>query len=172
MEEWKTSPFEKYEVSTHGNIRNKKTQRMLKQQINGGYCHVHLMKDGKAYYRQVHRIVAETFIENPLNKETVNHKDGNKTNNHVENLEWCTHKENIHHAIFVLGIDTRSGLEKTHEKHKRKVRRSDGKIYNSIDEAKADINRPHAHIVEVCQGKLRKTAGYGWEYLEQRGRSR
>lgn len=74
-------------------------------------------------------------------------------------------KENVYHSINVLGVNPANGLEKTHEKHKRKVVRSDGKIYNSIDEAKADIKKPNAHIVEVCQGKLNKTVGYGWSYL-------
>lgn len=64
-----------------------------------GYLCVHLYKDNKESSLYVHRIVAEAFIDNPLKKEEVNHKDFNKENNSVENLEWCSTKENIDHAI-------------------------------------------------------------------------
>lgn len=163
---WKITEYKNYEVSNRGRVRNKNTKRILKPFLNhDGYLQVRVTDNGKVYTRRVHRLVAIAFIENPLNKETVNHKDGNKVNNDVNNLEWNTIKENVYHSINVLGVNPANGLEKTHEKHKRKVVRSDGKIYNSIDEAKADIKKPNAHIVEVCQGKLNKTAGYGWSYL-------
>lgn len=163
---WKPTHYKNYEVSNKGRVRNKATKVILKPYKNKqGYLQVGLMENGKHYARRVHRLVAIAFISNPLNKETVNHKDGNKENNNVSNLEWNTIKENIDHSIKVLGVNPANGLEKTHEKHKRKVLRSDGKIYNSIEEAKEDIKNPNAHIVEVCQGKLKKTAGYGWSYL-------
>ena len=63
-----------------------------------GYLQVELKKDGKRKIKFIHRLVAEAFIENPQNKEQVNHKDGNKLNNYASNLEWVTCKENIHHA--------------------------------------------------------------------------
>lgn len=64
-----------------------------------GYKVIHLCKNGKPKMYRHHRLVALTFIDNPENKEFVNHKDGDKTNNHPSNLEWCTAKENSIHAI-------------------------------------------------------------------------
>lgn len=76
---------------------------LLKQCIlkNAGYKYVDLRFEGRRVKSTVHRLVAQAFIPNPENKRTVNHKDGNKLNNHVDNLEWNTYKENIHHAISI-----------------------------------------------------------------------
>lgn len=86
------------------NRRKNGIERFLKNYKLGDYFCVYLYpKDGCREARMVHRLVAETFIPNEENKPFVNHIDGNKENNHVENLEWCTQKENVNHAIHVLG---------------------------------------------------------------------
>lgn len=83
---------------------NKKIDRAIKKQSisKNGYARVNLSKNGVNTKYLVHRLVAKTFIDNPFNKPQVNHKDGNKLNNSIENLEWVTQSENIIHAIKKL----------------------------------------------------------------------
>lgn len=84
-------------VRSNGRVDNR-SGRVLKQKINRyGYGEVTLSSDGKRKTYLVHRLVAAAFIPNPENKQTINHKDGNKLNNHVNNLEWATQKENQQH---------------------------------------------------------------------------
>jgi hypothetical protein len=119
MEKWiDAKGFEGYyEVSNLGRVRRKKGETIYKDgrvahfsetvlapsPNRKGYLRVYLSKKSKQYTKTVHRIVAESFIENPLGKKTVNHIDGNKTNNNVENLEWATNEENMRHA-FKMGV--------------------------------------------------------------------
>lgn len=96
MEEWKTIEGLNYEISNHGRVRNKTTKRIRTLEIHDRkYYRVKL---NKRNYK-VHRLVGLYFISNPDNKPEINHKDGNKLNNHVDNLEWCTPKENVKHAL-------------------------------------------------------------------------
>jgi len=102
MEQWKTIECSiGYEVSNYGRVRRKakKDGSCLKPTPNKlGYPLVKLKIDGKYKNQSIHRLVALAFIDNPENKKDVNHIDGDKTNNHVKNLEWMTRKENIDHA--------------------------------------------------------------------------
>lgn len=96
-----------YEVSNKGRVksllRGFPVLRKTPKHVNLGYPYLGLCDNGVHKTCYVHRLVAEAFIPNPLNKEEVNHKDGDKANNDVSNLEWVTHQENIQHAINVLG---------------------------------------------------------------------
>lgn len=93
-----------YEVSSHGNVRNKRTGYIMKKRHTfDGYVKVTLTVNYKAKDYRVHRLVAENFIPNTNNKETVNHIDGNKDNNHVNNLEWSNRHEQLAHA-YNLGL--------------------------------------------------------------------
>jgi hypothetical protein len=89
--------FDNYEVSSYGKVRNIKTQRILKCATKGGYILVGLCQNSKSKTIAIHRLVAEAFIENSENKPQVNHKDKNRSNNNVENLEWNTALENNLH---------------------------------------------------------------------------
>lgn len=95
IEEWKSiKDIPNYDVSNLGRIRNNKTERILKPKKIKGYEYVCLRNNNKNLCKQVHRIVAKTFIPNPDNKPLVNHKDYNRSNNCVDNLEWVSNSEN------------------------------------------------------------------------------
>lgn len=101
-EEWRDIPdFEgKYQVSNHGRIRNRNTGHVRSTQLKHGYVRVNLTdSNGKDRNVSVHRAVAAAFIPNPENKPEVNHKNGVKDDNRLENLEWVTPEENFKHAV-------------------------------------------------------------------------
>ena len=106
MEEWKDiKGYEGlYQISNTGLVKRIpsikcKTERILRQGTQkAGYNYVNLSKDNKIHTKRVHRLVAEAFISNPNNLPEVNHKDEDKSNNNVENLEWCTREYNLNYG--------------------------------------------------------------------------
>ena len=89
-----------YMVNTCGDVYSIKRELVMKQQLNDqGYCKVTLYKNQKKYVRYVHRLVALAFIDNPNDKNEVNHINGNKQHNDAGNLEWCTGLENVRHGM-------------------------------------------------------------------------
>lgn len=104
MEEWRdVVGYESYfRVSNHGKIFSKRTNKILKTHVHkSGYVIFSTRFDGKnskATCFKVHRLIATAFLDNPYKKPVVNHIDGNKQNNHVDNLEWVTYSENLIHA--------------------------------------------------------------------------
>ena len=90
-----------YKVDENGNVFSVRNNKLLKRMMfPSGYEYVHLCNGkGKTKLFRVHRLVAETFIPNPNNLPEVNHKDGDKLNNNVKNLEWCTNLENMRHSV-------------------------------------------------------------------------
>ena len=100
VEQWKPVPGYEglYEVSDQGRVKGPKG--LVKPKIGkNGYARTELWKKGERWRPSIHRLVAQTFIENSANKPQVNHLDGNKLNNAVSNLQWCTAQENMLHAV-------------------------------------------------------------------------
>lgn len=169
---WKPiSGFEgRYEVSNHGRVRNSQKMRLLKPKPSGaGYRAVAL---GYGNDRSVHRLVAIAFIPNPEGKPQVNHRDGDKTNNHVSNLEWSTRSENLKHAYDMGLLDGTacknpvSGYE--HPSSRPVVMSSDdGRIrihYPSITQASKQTGVDYSTIHGALHGKFKQAGGWRWAF--------
>lgn len=100
MEKWKKiEGYERYKVSTYGRIMNTEGKILSQFLSDKGYPRVQLYKNNNCKCPYVHRLVANAFIKNTLVKPQINHLDGVKTNNKVDNLQWCTNRENVEHAM-------------------------------------------------------------------------
>lgn len=154
----------RYEVSTFGNVRNKKTLRAVKQFDNGkGYLTVAFwIKDDKVKKKKkfyVHRLVASAFIENPLNKPQVNHIDGNKSNNLVTNLEWVTISENKIHNYRKLGyVISAKNREITSERMKEYHKQNKEKIIEHLNNIRHLIPIKSQKVECIETGKIFNSA--------------
>ena len=124
MEQWVETKFKNYFVSNIGRVKSTKKNKViiLKQQTDKqGYKYVDLfISNTRRFHAMVHRLVAKAFIPNPENKSQVNHKDGNKQNNSVENLEWVTAKENVVHS-YTYGLANIGTKRHNHKLTKEQV---------------------------------------------------
>lgn len=160
-----------YQVSNHGQVRalerflNTRTypEKILSQRLDRyGYPRTTLWKQGKQTTYTIHKLVAEAFIPNSKGKPTINHKDGNKANNYVSNLERATWSENNQHAL-----DTKLRVNKNNAQSipVRQYSLDDEFIasYPSMAEAKRQTGIDHSNIGRAC--RINGTAGsYKWEY--------
>lgn len=158
-----------YQVSTDGRVqriyKNGKTKE-LKNRV-GVYYSVSLCKKGIKKSYNVHRLVAETFLDQPDGKNEVNHIDGNKYNNNLSNLEWVSQKENLIHAMEILNHFPWG-------KAPRKVKCLDketGELireFNSLSDASKSVGLASARnsITLACQGYQKTAYGYKWEYAD------
>ena len=155
----------RYQISNNGNVRSlnynntNKTHLLAKTLTADGYYRIGLNKDKKQKRFFVHKLVAETFISNPNNFSIINHIDGNKLNNNVNNLEYCTQSHNIKEAYRLKLMKPR----------KLKVNQYDLsgnfiKMWNSIKDVEVFYN--NRHISDCCKGKRKTACGYIWRYAE------
>lgn len=155
-----------YKISNYGNVKSLKNSIILKPAKNHrGYLHVALYKNNKTKAHRIHRLVAQAFISNPENKPQVNHKDGNKLNNCVDNLEWVTNGENQKHA-FKLGLQTNKG---SNNPRSRKINQYNLngdliKTWNSIYDITKALGIKRSSIWRCCVGKYSKSHNYVWRY--------
>jgi len=153
-EEWKKvnrAGFN-YWVSNLGRVKNKHG-RILKPEIRNGYYSVDLMSNKKRYKCRIHRLVAETFISNPENLPMVNHKDENRLNNRVENLEWCDNTYNSQYpndlSVYCFDLD---------------------EYFKSSTEAAVHTGICRASIVKACRGQLNSAGSKLWCYSKDKNK--
>lgn len=157
-------------------ITKKIQEHILVQSIGREYYKVSLSKNGKSVNRTIHRLVTIAFVPNPENKPQVNHKDGNKLNNDVSNLEWNTPSENCLHSYRVCGqvsaMKGRFGKDHPcfgkgvpfHPIRKVKCDTLDME-FPSISQAARILGLSHGNITTICQGKRAQTHGLSFRYL-------
>lgn len=173
--------FPNYTITNSGDIfnlnyNNTKTKRKLKPLNNGsGYMYVCLCRNGKKYNKYIHILVAEHFIPNPNNLPQVNHKDGDKTNCHDWNLEWCTNGENLSHAHRISLRDDREHLIKISQISSNATSKPVLQLYNNgsikaefknAGEASIATGANRRKIYECCNGKQKTCGGWKWKYKE------
>jgi len=171
---------EYYSITKDGRVYSKRSEKFLKLNYKkNGYVYIELNVGNKASNHRVHRLVALTFIDNPENKEYVNHKDGNKSNNHVSNLEWCTASENNLHMYSELKVNNHfktnhpfKGLKGKNNPLSRKVIQLSKNLEQiKIWDCIADIERAGvaraSDVSRVCKNKRKTTAGYIWKYYSE-----
>jgi NUMOD4 motif/HNH endonuclease len=152
---WKSIDGLNYEVSNCGRVRNKETKRIRKLEVHDRkYLRVKLNK--KAY--KVHRLVGLLFIPNPDDKPELNHKDGNKLNNSVDNLEWVTPKENTKHALktgLIKRLDSQTVINIYHDFWVEHMKMYDVmKKYNISKAAASSIKYKNAYQDVLSRVKL------------------
>lgn len=165
MTQWKNiQEAMNYEVSIDGQVRNKNTKKILKGRLcKNGYLQVSIKIDSENRFinRYIHRLVATEWLDNKNNLPEVNHKNGNKLDNNLNNLEWVTASQNQKHRHLI-------GINKTSN---RKVGKFDLNnnlinVYNSIVAAAAAEGCSRVSIDNVLQGKRKTLRKFVWKYLD------
>ena len=188
----------KYIVSNYGEVislprlkqNNSKKQYVEPKELSkhisstNGYVYVLLCGKGKCKNVRLHKLVAEAFIPNPEHKEQVNHIDGNKRNNCVNNLEWCTQDENMAHS-YKIGLRDKSkmaenmrqlgrnskGKQGHHIRNILQIDKETNKVlreWRCILDASKELNISNTSIQNACTKRSKTAGGYKWKYKEDK----
>lgn len=176
---WKDIPGYEglYKINNLGEIWSIRKNIIMKGGLTGfGYKNIILTKNKHKYQVYVHKLVAETFIPNPDNKPQVNHIDGNKLNNELDNLEWVTYSENNKHA-YATGL--RKSSKGINNDYSRKLMTPINqydlngnfiKKWNSQREITNELKIPQQNISLCVRGKRNKAHNYIWKYANNSGK--
>lgn len=152
-----------YQVSNLGRVRSLKfeKERILKPGINGrGYFYVNLWKNGEYKQYRVHRLVAQAFLTNSNNLPEVNHRDEDKTNNKVENLEWCDRKYNHNYGTINQRIAEKCSKQVLQYKKSGEF----VKEWKSTMDVQRNLGYAQSSISACCLGKYKSAYGFIWAY--------
>lgn len=166
-----------YQVSSLGRFKGverldsrgyKQKERIMKGYDNGhGYIHVYGSKNGIVKTLKLHRIIAEAFIPNPNNLPCVNHKDENRANNHVDNLEWCTYSYNNTYGDRIDRIKESKGWKKQLSDSKTPIyviENGNKKWYKSQAQAAEELGLDKSNLNACLKGRIKSHRGYTFEY--------
>ena len=149
-----------YAITSCGKVWSYKTKRFLKTiKTKKGYEKVYLYKNNRVKHPTIHKLVAMAYIPNPYNLPQINHKDENKQNNSVNNLEWCTNNYNSNYG--------------TRNKRMAKAKRKKvlcielNRIFDSEKQAEKELGIGVSRISECCSGKNKTAGGYHWSYADK-----
>jgi hypothetical protein len=157
--------FPNYSIDVNGVITNIKTGKEIKSWVGGtGYLQVNLYHKGSRSTFKLHRLVADTFIPNPIGLPVINHRDGNKLNNTIDNLEWTTQQDNVRHGVMSDNIRGVGRGAKIVEQYTL-----DGEMVNEFISCKIA-----AEFIKGIEGSLRNAASgrqktyksFVWKYKE------
>ena len=155
-----------YEVSDWGRVKNRFGRMIAQETSKNDYLRVHLWKNGLSYHKSIHRLVAEAFIPNLDNLPQVNHKDEDRTNNNVENLEWCTSSYNINYG----DRNKKNSIAQLNDPNKSKpiaVYKYPSMqligIFPSTKEVERQLNA--YNVTKVAKGIYRQEKGYTFRYV-------
>jgi hypothetical protein len=170
METWKDLPFASnlYMVSDTGKILSKNYNRTNKPKLltnvvdSNGYLIVSLFYNKKAHVHKVHRLVCQTFLNNDNNYPIVNHKNGIKTDNNVNNLEWCTHKHNVNHS-WENNLRTFTKKDKNRllsANQKIVLNTSSGIFFDSIKIAADSVNHNYIKLIYKLKNRIHNDTNF------------
>lgn len=169
--------FNNYFVTDTGEVfsknyhRENRIAKLQPRKLKNGYLYVSIRKNKMTFTKKVHNLVATAFLPNPNNKPQINHKNGIKTDNRVENLEWCTASENIKHSYDVLhrqpNRNSLGKFGKDNPRSKLVLQIKDNNIiktFYGLHDAERETGISRVSIKLVCQGKRKSAGGYQWQY--------
>lgn len=162
--EWKTvAEYDKYEVNIFGEIRHKKRKHILTPRKNSsGYGYVAFNINGQRKNFAIHRIVANAFISNPNGYTEINHKDYNRLNNCVDNLEWVSSSQNKQHAYLkVENHISRGKSVNQYDKNGNFI-----KTFDTVSAAAKEMKCTIGAISNCCLGRTKTSMGYQWRFVE------
>lgn len=162
--------FPWYMVNRAGVIFSKKKNRPLKQRLTKfGYLKVCLYRGGERVEMMAHRAVALTFLENPDNLPQINHKNENRTDNRVDNLEWCTPSYNINYGNRNKTVSEKLTRIKTETVGRKIMQISPEtgdvvRVWDSTHQIERETGIPHSNIYACCTGRRKTRNGFLWKY--------